>query len=94
MSEEKIKRYLELKKQEKAIASELDELKKEIYAVEQAEFEVGEHTVRVSERTRMDLQKDNVAKLIEQAVNAGLITKENVENDYIKQTSYKVITVK
>ena len=94
IGEDRIERYLELKQMEKTIASELDLLKKEIYEVGQSEFEVGEHLVKVSERSRMDLNKDNVAKLIEQAVNAGLISKENVETDYIKTTTYKVITVK
>ena len=94
MSEERINRYLELKQLEKTVAAELDLIKKEIYAVGESEFEVGEHAVRVSERSRMDLNKDNVAKLIEEAVKAGLISKENVETDYIKQTIYKVITVK
>ena len=42
----------------------------------------------------MDFNKDNVAKLIEKAVETGLINKEDVENDYIKQTSFKVIRVK
>ena len=94
LSEERIERYLELKKMEKTVAEELDLIKKEIYEVGQSEFEVGDHLVKVSERSRMDLNKDNVAKLIEEAVNAGLIEKENVETDYIKTTSYKVITVK
>lgn len=94
ISESKIERYLELKAMEKTVAAELDMLKKDIYAVGQSEFEVGDHLVKVSERSRMDLNKDNVAKLIEEAVKAGLIQKENVETDYIKTTSYKVITVK
>lgn len=94
ISEERLERYKELKVQEKAIAEELDDIKKEIFALNNPDFEVGEFKVKVSERTRMDLNKDNVAKLIEQAVDAGLISKESVAEDYIKSTVYKVITVK
>lgn len=94
MSEETIQRYLELKAKEKEIAEEIDKIKNEIYAVGDPEFEVGEHVVKVSERTRMDLNKDNVAKLIEKAVDAGLVTKEQVATDFIKETVYKVVTVK
>lgn len=94
MSEETIQRYLELKAKEKEIAEEIDKIKNEIYSVGDPEFEVGEHVVKVSERTRMDLNKDNVAKLIEKAVDAGLVTKEQVATDFIKETVYKVITVK
>ena len=94
MEESRIQRYKELKEQEKAINAELEEIKQEIYAVGQEEFEAGDYKVTVREQTRMDFNKDNVAKLIEQAVNAGLIAKEDVENDYIKSVSYKVIRVK
>ena len=94
MSEETIERYLELKAKEKEIAAEIDKIKNEIYSVGYSEFEVGEHVVKVSERTRMDLNKDNVAKLIEKAVDQGLITKEQVATDFIKETVYKVVTVK
>ncbi len=94
MSEDRIARYVELKNQEKEINAELEEIKKEIYAVGQSEFEAGDYTIRVSEQTRMDFNKDNVAKLIEAAIASGLIKKEDVENDYIKAVSYKVIRVK
>lgn len=94
MEESRIARYKELKEQEKAIAAELDEIKQEIYAVGQEAFDVGEFHVTVREQTRLDLNKDNVAKLIEEAVKAGLIDKDSVESDYIKSVSYKVIRVK
>lgn len=94
ISNERIERYLELKKMEKTVSEELDLIKKEIFAENKSEFEVGDHVVKVSDRTRMDLNKDNVAKLIEDAVKQGLIQKENVETDYIKTTTYQVITIK
>lgn len=94
IEESRIARYKELKEQEKAIAAELDEIKQEIYATGKEEFEAGEYKVTVREQTRMDLNKDNVAKLIEEAVSAGLVKKEEVAEKYIKETSYKVIRVK
>lgn len=94
ISEERIARYVELKEQEKAINAELNDIKEEIYALNKESFDSGEYTVTVREQTRMDFNKDNVAKLIEKAVETGLINKEDVENDYIKQTSFKVIRVK
>lgn len=94
MSEERLARYLELKDMEKEIATELDAIKKEIYALNQEQIEVGDKTISVKEQVRLDFQKDNVAKLIESAVAAGLINKESVETDYIKETRFKVIRVK
>lgn len=94
MDESRIARYKELKEQEKAISAELEEIKQEIFATGQEEFEAGEYKVTVREQTRMDFNKDNVAKLIEQAVDAGLIKKDDVATDYIKSVSYKVIRVK
>lgn len=94
MKEERIARYVELKAIEKEVAAELDAIKKEIYEVGEDAFEVGQYTVKVTQQTRMDFNKDNVAKLIEQAVDAGLIQKENIETDYIKSTTFKVVRVK
>lgn len=94
MKEERIARYVELKAIEKEVAAELDAIKKEIYEVGEDAFEVGQYTVKVTQQTRMDFNKDNVAKLIEQAVDAGLISKENIETDYIKSTTFKVVRVK
>lgn len=94
MKEERIARYVELKAIEKEVAAELDAIKKEIYEVGEDAFEVGQYSVKVTQQTRMDFNKDNVAKLIEQAVDAGLIEKENIEKDYIKSTTFKVVRVK
>lgn len=94
MSEERIARYKELKEQEKAVAAELNEIKEEIYATGLEEFEAGDYKVTVREQTRMDFNKENVGKLIEEAISAGLITKEDVSSTYVKETKYKVIRVK